>query len=347
MTRTAFTVPVVFVSSTCLDLSRERSAAFLSLAQRGIFPAGMEQFGADEVPVDVITESIKNASEIWCIVGMRFGCSWSPTERDRSWVMKEVQIAREHGKRIVFFVQDESAAPPLVGQTVQQTNQQKNFRSDIALRTVKQFRSHEEFLNRVENSVQELRALAPRGLILAANHPVASAGLSRERFYQDLRIAATNSYFVVGMGLSSVSKQSEEHLASLRKGMRVRFLMQDPLLSRKTALRKAFDELYRGESVADLVKGTVQRLSLMIAEAERRNLPGSVEVRSHNKLATFNFTAIDEALPNARFIVEAVMYKQRRVRWMDVTRDHALFDEAMGSAEELWGDARRLMAYNT
>ena len=95
----------VFVSSTYVDLVKERQAIIQAVLELECIPAGMEMFVAtDEDQWDLITEVIDLSDYYLVVVGARYG---HVTPEAISYTEKEYDYAVKTGKPIIAFVHSE------------------------------------------------------------------------------------------------------------------------------------------------------------------------------------------------------------------------------------------------
>lgn len=87
----------VFVSSTFLDLKKERQAAVSAILSAGHIPAGMELFTAgDQSQMDVIKQWIDESDVFLLILGSRYGSI--ETKTGKSYTHLEYEYALSHNK---------------------------------------------------------------------------------------------------------------------------------------------------------------------------------------------------------------------------------------------------------
>ena len=139
----------VFVSSTYLDMKKERQEAVMAILNAGHIPAGMELFAAnDKSQWETIRNWIDESDIFMLILGGRYGSIES--ESQKSYIESEYDYAVQNGKPFFSVVISEKALDSKVrseGKEVIEsvdTKKLAEFRAKVMSKVVKEFSSSTE-----------------------------------------------------------------------------------------------------------------------------------------------------------------------------------------------------------
>lgn len=100
----------VFVSSTYLDLIKERLRVMYTLLRMNCFPAGMELFPASDFdPRTIIKKVIEDSDYYVLLIGARFG---TEAEKEQSFTQWEYEYAKGQGLPILTFLRRDPSFIP-------------------------------------------------------------------------------------------------------------------------------------------------------------------------------------------------------------------------------------------
>jgi len=152
----------VFISSTFVDLKKERAEIVQALLELDCFPAGMEIFpAATDAAWDLIKGVIDDSDYYCLIVGGRYG---SLGEEGISYTEKEYDYATSIGKPVVAFLHKNPGAIPQELSELNEQGRQKlsAFRSKVeAAHHCKYWETADELGGRVSRAIVALRKSHP------------------------------------------------------------------------------------------------------------------------------------------------------------------------------------------
>ena len=123
----------IFISSTYVDLKKEREKVKDAILTLYHFPVGMEQFGAaNEDQWQIIKETIDTSDYYVLIIGQRYGSVIKKgPDAGISYTEKEYRYAREQGIPILAFIMDENV--PVKAEYVEREHSEefKQFKENV------------------------------------------------------------------------------------------------------------------------------------------------------------------------------------------------------------------------
>jgi hypothetical protein len=172
--------------------------------------------------------------------------------------------------------------------------------------------------------------------------------------FQTLRIQATESIYVMGIGATYFSNDLSLLNRLLEKDLEVRILIMDPSViasSRSARSRKdtpgmmimedSFDAFFVREGYHSDVKSSCSRLVNYVAGKRSENPQAKIELRLYRDLMPLNFTAIDET-GNGKILLEFCLpFSDKRLR-MHFSKQYQeeVYKEILEITDNMWKNAR-------
>jgi hypothetical protein len=344
----------VFVSSTYLDLVKERQKITEALYEADRIPIGMEMFpSTSESSMALIERLIKQSDFYILVIGSRYGSMYR--NRGISYTEHEFELAKKHKKNpLVFIYNGENG---YISDEDEETKSKLDaFKSKAGIGNPAYCQNPDDLARKITNAlnVEEkksgshqsggwIRADAENVVLVMADE------LSRPQYYRDLRNRAKKSIFIMGAGLSQVSVDRDTLTAQLRKGVNIRILGIDSEYSSTELHKDTIDSFFSSAilsatntSFSKRASDASQAIVSFVSDLREMNLKGTFEYRVFKFIPTTNLTVIDENEKYGSMVYEHILPGNRRVLFHDVTASKFAFKKLLPDHEEYWRLSRVL-----
>lgn len=355
----------VFVSSTYEDMKEERQKAVEAILAAGHIPAGMELFASENNQQwNVIQRWIRESDVFLILLGGRYG-SIEPTS-GKSYIHKEFEYAVEKRKPIMSVVISEE----FLNQKIYDGKYPANFPVETSnpnyIMLKKQIRSKMSseysdigqvsaaisrmFANNTAQfdkcsgwiSGKEAKKMECDILSRYSGISKASIGLDRDAEFRKLRDRAKKEIYIIGAGMSKLSRLAQNSLENQLKHVPIHLYMMDPEYLENNQNYAALVETFFGmQGFAKIVRMSYDSLKVFCELHNSNPLSkNKITLSTYTTIPTMSMVLIDPNTRNAELSVEYFTYRCGEERPLFLVKKGAataLFDSLSLHATHLIG----------
>lgn len=336
----------VFVSSTYEDMKEERQEAVEAILAAGHIPAGMELFASENAKQWVVIQRWIRESDVFLILlGGRYG-SIEPSS-DKSYIHREFEYAVSQKKPIMSvritegFLKEKvnngiySATLPL------QTNDERykalkkalqekisaeySNISEVSLAISRMFANNPEQFSKCSGWVSGRNFKSSEKKIIEQYSGVckASIGLNRDEEFRLLRDSAKKEIFIIGAGMSKLSRLAQNSLMNQLERVPIHLYMLDPQYledhEEQANIIEAFFDIPDFKEYVRLSYNTLKRF----CEAHNNNSKSKnrITLSTYTTLPTMSMVVIDPYSKNAQMFVEYFTFRCGEERPLFLVKD--------------------------
>lgn len=338
----------VFISSTKIDLEKEREAVYKAISEMGCIPVGMELFVTGEQSWDLIKKDIDN-SDFYLLISA--GCYGTIDEEDKiSYTEKEYNYAKGLGKKTLIFVYKdiEELSKNKVDKN---TKNIINFRKKImgCRDNVCFWKDCESLTSEVKNSLSKAMIKDQDGGWIRVENGrfsddqaeiVEKWGLEkifRTRAEKNaesdpiLQLHNTKKLDGIAFGLSNFrTKRRSDIIENLNKGMEMRLIVMDP--DSDFAKQRAIEE---GDETGKTISKSINELIQWVDGIKKEIKAGSIEIKVYNSMTLDFYWRMDDVLYVGPYLFEE---KSQQTITMKFTKPGRGFEDYTEYFERLWNN---------
>ena len=361
----------VFISSTYEDMKEERQEAVEAILAAGHIPAGMELFASENKKQwDVIKRWIRESDVFLILLGGRYGSVESATQK--SYIHLEFDYATTKKKPIVSIVISPSYLDKKIKMDIY------NAELPIQIKDPRYVELKKKVQSKMSDEYSDIGGVASAVSRIFSNNSKqfekctgwvsgkdfhdyeytvkkrysgivsASIGLNRDEEFRSIRDRATNEMYIIGAGMSKLSKYALNSIERQLKQADINLYMLDPFfLESNRDYAILLEDFFNISRFAENVRLSYDTLLEFCAKknSDKANTH-RITLSVYKTIPTMSLVIIDPRKKDGEMVVEYFTYKsgeERPLFRIMKQREKGLFESIYSQALKFTSSTRRVI----